>query len=194
MTCHWKLCIVTYRSSGPYQKKEFWIFLYNFCLNAVNNIGLFSKTSNPKPLACKWIYNICIGHCGQLKRIYLIACITQLIELSKKLSSSDSVSIASSSVSVISMYVMKLSNQFSEFELEVSTWWIQSLFRLCQLQVFRVTVGFCTTISAAFVPLAIKNPIQFSVAFTIILSSAEPTLLILEQPKQFSYKFMNFRI
>jgi len=49
-------------------------------------------------------------------------------------------------------------------------------------------------ISAAFMPLAIRHPIQFSVAFNVILSTADPTLLILEQPKQFSYKFINFKI
>jgi len=88
----------------------------------------------------------------------------QSIWSNNKLSSSDSVNIASSSASVTSIHSKKLANQFSALDLVVSTWLAQLL-----QSVSNQTVGINTTTSETSTPLAIRLYIPFSVAFTDIL-------------------------
>jgi len=114
LTCHWKLCMVTYWRSGEYQKKELWNSLYSFCWNISKNKGFCSKTSIFKSLTCNWFCSLSIGHRSQSKCIDLMACTMQSIGSGNKLSSSDSVNEVSSSASVTSIHSKKLSNQFSE--------------------------------------------------------------------------------
>ena len=135
--CHWKLCVVTYWSSGQYQKREPWNSLCSFCLNISKNKGYYSKASILKFLACNWFCSLTIGHWGQLKCIELMTCTMQFIGSDIKLST-DSVSKVSTSASVTSIHSKKLSNQFSELEVDVSTWQAQSFLKLCQWTVSKV--------------------------------------------------------
>ena len=154
-------------------------FFIQFLLEHLKNKGFCSKTSFFKFLACNWFCSLNIGHWGSSKCIDLMARTMQFTGSDIKLSSSDSISKVSSSASVTSMHSRKLSNQFSELELDMSTKRVQSILiqRPCQSTVSKVTVGFCTKMSTAFTPLAIRHSTQFSEAFTVIFNYCWPNTL-----------------